>query len=92
MAWVDANVSGTRREAFARGYLQFLFTDPAQEIIALYGYRPVNAEILRRHADRLPPVDLFPVTLLGRNWEELREKFFDENGLFDQIYKPKPTL
>lgn len=52
----------------------------------------MNSEILRRHADRLPPVDLFPVTLLGRNWEELREKFFDENGLFDQIYKPKPTL
>jgi sulfate transport system substrate-binding protein len=91
VAWVDANVAGTRREAFARAWLQFLFTDQAQEAIAQHGYRPVNAEILRRHADRLPPVNLFPVTLLGKDWDEIRVKFFDDNALFDAIYKPKAT-
>jgi sulfate/thiosulfate transport system substrate-binding protein len=91
VAWVDGNVAGTRREAFAKSYLQFLFTDQAQEVIARHGYRPVNADILRRHADRLPPVNLFPVTILGRDWEEIRQKFFDDNGPFDQIYKPKAT-
>jgi sulfate transport system substrate-binding protein len=91
VAWVDANVAGTRREAFAKAYLQFLFTDQAQESIALHGYRPVNAGILRRHAGRLPAIDLFPVTLLGKNWDEIRQKFFDDNGLFDQIYMPKGT-
>jgi sulfate/thiosulfate-binding protein len=91
VAWVDANVAGTRREAFARSYLQFLFTDQAQEAIARHGYRPTNAEILRRHADRLPPVNLFPVTLLGKDWDEIRQKFFDDNALFDAIYKLKAT-
>jgi sulfate/thiosulfate-binding protein len=91
VAWVDANVAGTRREAFARAWLQFLFTDQAQEAIGQHGYRPVNAEILRRHADRLPPVNLFPVTLLGKDWDEIRVKFFDDNALFDAIYKPKAT-
>jgi sulfate/thiosulfate-binding protein len=90
-AWVDANAAGTRREAFARAYLQFLFSDQAQEAIAQHGYRPVNAEILRRHADRLPPVNLFPATLLGKDWDEIRRKFFDDNALFDAIYKPKAT-
>jgi len=89
VASVDANVAGTRREAFARAYLQFLFTDQAQEVIAQHGYRPANAEILRRHADRLPPVNLFPITLLGKDWDEIRAKFFDDNALFDAIYKPK---
>jgi sulfate/thiosulfate transport system substrate-binding protein len=70
VALVDANVAGTRREAFARAWLQFLFTDQAQEAIAQHGYRPVNADILRRHADRLPPVNLFPVSLLGKDWDE----------------------
>src|ERR1700691_4228442 len=81
VAWVDANVAGTRREAFARAYIQFLFTDQAQEAIAQHGYRPVNADILRRHADRLPPLNLFPVSLLGKDWDEIRTKFFDDNAL-----------
>jgi sulfate transport system substrate-binding protein len=88
---VDVNVAGTRRETFARAYLQFLFTDEAQEMIAQHGYRPVNADILRRHVDRLPPVNLFPASLLGKDWEEIRQKFFDDNALFDAIYKPKAT-
>jgi len=82
-------VAGTRKEAFAKAYLQFLYTDQAQEIIARHGYRPVNDEILRRHADRLPAVDLFPVTILGKDWDEVRQKFFDDNGIFDSIYRPK---
>jgi sulfate/thiosulfate transport system substrate-binding protein len=92
VAWVDANVTGTRREAFAKAYLQFLYTDQAQEIIARHGYRPVNAEILQRHADRLPPVDLFPVTILGKDWDQILQRFFDDNGIFDTIYKPPATL
>jgi sulfate transport system substrate-binding protein len=89
VAWVDANVTGTRKEALAKAYLQFLFTGQAQETVARHGYRPVNAEILRHHADRLPPIDLFPVTVLGKNWDEIYRKFFDENAIFDQIYRPK---
>ena len=91
VAWVDANVGGTRRESIALAYLQFLFTDEAQETVARHGYRPVNADILRRHADRLPKIDLFPTTELGANWDEIRRKFFDENAIFDEIYKPKAT-
>jgi len=89
VAWVDANVSGTRREAFAKAYLQFLFTDQAQETIARNGYRPANLEILRRHVDRLPPINLFSISLLGRNWDEVYQKFFDENAIFDAVFPRK---
>jgi sulfate/thiosulfate-binding protein len=85
VAWVDANVEGTRKEAVAKAYLRFLFTDQAQETIARHGYRPVNPEILRRHADRLLPENLFSVTVIGKNWDDIRQRFFEENGIFDQI-------
>jgi len=91
VAWLDANVAATRKESVAKAYLQFLFTDAAQETIARHGYRPLNDEILRRHADRLPRIDLFPVTLLGKDWDEIWKKFFDDNAIFDAIYKPKAT-
>lgn len=92
LAWVDANVLGTRREAFAKAYLQFLFTDQAQETIARNGYRPINEEILHRHAGRLPPINLFPIALLGKTWDDVYRKFFDENAIFDSIYPRKVNV
>jgi sulfate/thiosulfate transport system substrate-binding protein len=71
-------------------YLEYLFTDEAQEIIASEGYRPFNAEILKKHAARLPPINLFPITAIARDWEDAQQKFFAENGIIETVYKPKP--
>ncbi len=90
VAWVDANVVRDRTQAAAKAYLKFLFTDEAQEIMATLGYRPVNADILKKYADRLPPLDLFPVTLLARDWEDAQQKFFAENGIIDTVTRPAP--
>ncbi len=88
VAWVDATVTRRHTEDYAKAYLAFLFTAPAQETIARYGYRPIDPEALARHADRLPPIDLFPVTFVARDWDEAQAKFFADNGIFDVIYKP----
>ncbi|HXM40264.1 MAG TPA: sulfate ABC transporter substrate-binding protein [Bryobacteraceae bacterium] len=91
VAWVDGNVSRRKTAASAQAYLQFLYTAPAQETMAGYGYRPIDPEILKKHADRLPKIDLFPVTILAKDWDDAQQKFFAENGIFDAIYKPKAT-
>jgi sulfate/thiosulfate transport system substrate-binding protein len=90
VAWVDANVAKNRSEALSKSYLDFLFTDEGQEIIAKEGYRPFNAEIAKRHADRLPDLNLFPITLIAKDWSDAQQKFFAENGVIDAIYAPKP--
>jgi sulfate transport system substrate-binding protein len=92
VAWVDSNVARRKSAASAKAYLEFLYTGPAQETIARYGYRPIDPEILKRHADRLPKIDLFPVTIVARDWDDAQQKFFAENGIFDTIYKPKAKL
>jgi sulfate/thiosulfate-binding protein len=86
VAWVDANVSRRKTEAYATAYLEFLYTDQAQEIIAQHGYRPINPGALKKHASQLPPIDLFPVTLLAKDWDEAQEKFFAEGGIFDAVH------
>jgi sulfate/thiosulfate-binding protein len=88
VAWVDSNVSRRQSAQEAKAYLEFLYTDPAQETIAKYGYRPINVEILKKHAAEFQHIDLFPVTLLAKDWDDAQQKFFAENGIFDQIYKP----
>jgi sulfate transport system substrate-binding protein len=89
VTWVDANVVKHGTAAVAKAYLAYLFTDEAQEIIAKNGYRPINASILKKHGDTLPPINLFPVTLIAKSWEDAQERFFGENGIYDIIHPAK---
>jgi sulfate transport system substrate-binding protein len=90
VAWVDANVSRHHTEALARAYLEFLFEEAAQEIMASDGYRPTDAAVLARHQDRFPNVELFSITRIAASWEDAQERFFAENGVVDGVYRPKP--
>jgi len=91
VAWVDANVAQGDAERDAQAYLEFLFSDQAQETIARFGYRPVTDKALAKHARSLPKIDLFPVSALARDWNDAVRKFFAADGIFNAIYKPKAT-
>ncbi|WP_406813283.1 sulfate ABC transporter substrate-binding protein [Mycobacterium sp. M23085] len=88
VAWVDANVTDPATAAHAKAYLEYLFTDSAQELAARFGYRPFQPAILARHADRLRPLTLFPITAIARDWSDAREQFFGTNGILDTISAP----
>ena len=94
VAWVDANDRDANTAAHAKAYLEFLFTDTAQEILAQYGFRSVNPKILAAHRDKLPPMNLFPVTAIAEDWEDADQKFFGEDGILDIVTAPAtvPTL
>jgi sulfate/thiosulfate-binding protein len=85
VAWVDANVKDPKTATYAKAYLDYLFTDAGQELAAQYGYRPFKPEILAKHADRLPPLTLFPVSAIAKDWSDAREQFFGTNGILDTI-------
>jgi sulfate transport system substrate-binding protein len=89
VAWVDTNVALHKTEADAKAYLQFLFTDQAQETIAKLGYRPINSNILQKYSAQFPQIELFPITLIAKDWDDAKEKFFGDNGIIDRVYKPK---
>ncbi len=89
VAVVDANVDRKGTRAAAEAYLQFLYTDEAQEIIAKHYYRPTNETILKKHRDTFPEMRLFVVTDIGENWDDVRKKLVGDGSVFDTIYKPK---
>lgn len=86
VSWVDANVSrrGTLEEA--RSYLEFLFSDIGQQIIAQLGYRPYKPG---ESTGGLPAtaIALFPITAIARDWDDAEQRFFAENGIIDVILK-----
>jgi sulfate/thiosulfate-binding protein len=85
VAWVDANLANKKIASYAKAYLEYLYTDAAQETAAQYGYRPIKPDILAKHKDRLPAIDLFPITAIAKDWYDAREKFFGNNGIYDVV-------
>jgi len=90
VAVVDRVVDQRGTRAAAEEFVRFLYTDEAQEVIAKWGYRPRNAEILARHQNALPPFKkLFTIKEVAGSWTEAQKKYFSSGGIFDQIYQPR---
>ena len=87
VAVVDKNAKKHATEALAQAYLEFLYTPQAQEIIAKNHYRPIDPTVAQKHAGDFPKIELTTVAQFG-GWKAAQPKFFDDNGIFDQIYKP----
>jgi len=77
---------GTRKVAEA--YLQYLYTDEAQDIIAKNYYRPATAKAAQKYASQFAKVNLFTIDQVG-GWTAAQKAHFADGGIFDQIYQPK---
>lgn len=91
VAIVDRNVDRKGTRAMAEAYMKFLYTEPAQEIIAKNFHRPTDAKVFARHRDLFPDMDLRRSTDLvaSKKWDEVQKRFFAEGGEFDRIYSKK---
>ena len=67
----------------AKAYLEFLYTEEAQQIIAKHHYRPRNPRVAA--TTKLPTLELFTVDDFG-GWAAAHAKHFADGGTFDQIY------
>jgi sulfate/thiosulfate transport system substrate-binding protein len=86
VAWVDANAAKHGTGAIARAYLEYLYTPAAQEIIAANYYRPRNAEIAARYANRFARLALVTIDGDFGGWKKAQAEHFDEGGTFDAIF------
>ena len=73
-------------DASAQSFVDYLYTERAQQLWADRGYRPVVRSVFQKNADRFPtPPDLFTIADLG-GWEKVTTDFFDpENGSVAEI-------
>jgi sulfate/thiosulfate transport system substrate-binding protein len=77
---------GTREVATA--YLEYLYTPEGQEIAAANFYRPRLAEVAEKYSKQFPKIELFSVDDLFHGWAQAQKTYFDDGGVFDQIYQP----
>ncbi len=89
VAVVERTVARKGTADVAKAYLNFLYTDEAQEIAAKHSIRPRNAKILAKHEKTFKPVKLFTVQELFGSLSEAQKVHFNDGGLFDRIYTVK---
>lgn len=73
-------------EKVAEAYLNYLYSDEGQEIIAKNFYRPRNAAILKKHENQYAKVDLFTIDEVFGGWTKAQKTHFADGAIFDQIY------
>jgi sulfate transport system substrate-binding protein len=85
VAVVDQNVDHNGTRAVAEAYLNFLYTDEAQDIIGKNFYRPVGDAAVKKYASQFPKLKLATIADFG-GWRKAQKDHFDDGGTFDQIY------
>lgn len=88
VAVVDKVAKKHGTEAVSKAYLEYLYSDEGQRIIAKYHYRPSNPAILKETVAQFPNLTLFTVKDLEGDWDKAQKKHFAQGGSFDQIYQP----
>jgi sulfate transport system substrate-binding protein len=86
VAVVDKVVDKKGTRAAAEAYLQYLWSDEAQRLIAKHYFRPSVAKILEENRDNFPGLKLLTVEQVAGNWANAQKKHFADGGIFDQIY------
>lgn len=88
IAVVDKVVDKRGTRQLAQAYLQFLYSEEGQDIVAHNYYRPVSARAAAKYAAQYPAIKLFKLADVAGNWSQAQAKHFADGGLFDQIYQP----
>jgi len=88
VAVVERTVAKKGTAEVAKAYLDFLYTEEAQEIAAKHALRPRSPAVLKKHADTFKPVQLFTVQELFGSLGDAQKVHFNDGGQFDKIYVP----
>lgn len=86
VAIVDENADKNGTQEVSKEYLQYLYSDEAQELIGKSGYRPSNDKILKEFTDKFNlNMKLCTIDDFG-GWNAAYTKFFTDGGIFDEIH------
>jgi sulfate transport system substrate-binding protein len=89
VAVVDRTVAKKGTGDVARAYLNYLYSDEAQEIAAKHALRPSNPAILKKYSKTFKPLQLFTVNEVFGSFAEAQKVHFNDGGNFDKLYTVK---
>lgn len=89
VAVVDKTVDKRGTRKVAEAYLNYLYTDEAQDIIGKNFYRPTSDIAAKKYAGQFAKVNLFKIDEVFGGWTKAQKEHFSDGGVFDQISQAK---
>jgi sulfate transport system substrate-binding protein len=86
VALVDVNTRRHGTTAAATAYLNYLYTPEGQELIAQNFYRPIDQSVAQKYAATFPPIRLFTIDAVAKDWTDAYDRYFGEGKIYDSIY------
>ncbi len=86
VAVVDKNVEKKGTQEVAEAYLKHLYSPEGQRIAAKNFYRPRDKSVAAEFAKQFPDLKLVTIDKDFGGWKTAQPKFFNDGGVFDQIY------
>ena len=87
VAIVQRTAAKKGSSALAKTYLDYLYSDEAQEIAAKHALRPRSEAILAKHQDQFKPIAQFAVRKYFGSLAEAQKVHFNDGGQFDKLYQ-----
>jgi len=84
---VDKTVDKRGTRKVAEAYLQFLYSEEGQEIVAKNFYRAQSPAVLEKYAAQFPKIELFTIDDVFGGWQKAQRAHFNDGGTFDAIYQ-----
>jgi sulfate transport system substrate-binding protein len=88
VALIDKNVDRHKTRLVATGYLNFLYSPLAQDIIGKRHYRPRDPAAAAKYAASFKQIPMVTIDQAFGGWKKAQATHFADGGVFDQIYKP----
>ncbi|BEP61834.1 sulfate ABC transporter substrate-binding protein [Variovorax sp. V213] len=88
VAVVERTTKKKGTSELAKAYLDWLYSEEAQEIAAKHALRPRSSAVLKKYAATFKPLQLFTVQELFGSLGDAQKVHFNDGGQFDKLYTP----
>ena len=87
VAWQDKNTEAKGTTDTAKNYLEYLYSEPAQRLLAENHYRVRDEKVAAAFKDRFPELKLKTIEDISGSWEKAMKEHFASGALLDQLQK-----
>ena len=88
VAVVERTVGKKGTAELAKAYLDYLYSDEAQEIAARHAIRPRSEALLKKYQAQFKPIPQFTVAKYFGSLNEAQKVQYNDGGQFDKLYQP----
>lgn len=87
VAVVERHAERNGNLELARAYLEELYSEDAQRLLAGFNYRVHNETVQAEFADQFPPLELLTIEQIAGSWENAMTEHFANGGKLDQLQR-----